>query len=348
MHAGSLPVSLVVATAGLGVVGLATNYSFVVAGVIVMGLGLAAYHPEGSKVAHFVGGQRKGSAMSVFALGGNVGLALGPLVMAAGLSLAGVRGALLFAPITLGVVLLFRASLNKLYAGWSEAPAHSSRIHQGAERETGESTNDTPPRSPYSHTSTLRSLVVLLGAITLRSCAHTALITFIPLYYSTLHGNPASYSSLLLTLFLVAGAVGTALGGPASDRLGPRRVIVWSFLTSVPILVVLPTVTTGLAPFVVAVCGGLTLVSSFAVTTVLGQVLLPTRVGLASGLTLGFSVGTGGLGVTALGFIADHLGLTAAMFAIAALTVLGVAVSLMLPSEKSLTPSHQASDSLSG
>ncbi len=337
-----MPISLGISTLGLAAVGLANQYAMVVVGVVVMGLGLAAYHPEASKVAHFVGGHRKGSAMSVFALGGNVGLALGPLVMAVGLSLAGLRGALIYVPLTAIVALLFQASLPKLYAGWDRNNDERKADVRPSEASVAKTEPSPPTRK---RAATFRTLSTLLLAITLRSCAHTALITFIPLYYSTLHGNPASYSSALLTLFLVAGAIGTALGGPASDRLGARRVIVWSFLTSAPILIVLPLVTTGMAPFVIAILAGLTLVSSFAVTTVLGQVLLPSRVGLASGLTLGFSVGTGGLGVTALGFIADHLGLTTAMFSIAVLAGLGVLVSLKLPRDESAAPSVPSAQS---
>lgn len=37
--------------------------------------------------------------------------------------------------------------------------------------------------------------------------------------------------------------------------------------------------------------------------------MLPDNVGMAAGLTIGFSVGMGGFGVTILGFIADNFGI---------------------------------------
>ena len=43
------------------------------------GIGVAAYHPEGSKFASYVSGSRRASGMSLFSVGGNVGFALGPL-----------------------------------------------------------------------------------------------------------------------------------------------------------------------------------------------------------------------------------------------------------------------------
>ena len=49
--------------------------------VVVMGLGVASWHPEGYKTATGVAGDRKATALSWFSLGGNVGLALGPPVI---------------------------------------------------------------------------------------------------------------------------------------------------------------------------------------------------------------------------------------------------------------------------
>ena len=43
-----------------------------------LGLGVAAYHPEGYKTAYQVAGDRKATGLSLFSIGGNVGIALGP------------------------------------------------------------------------------------------------------------------------------------------------------------------------------------------------------------------------------------------------------------------------------
>lgn len=332
-----MPVSLAIIASGFALIGLSSGYAWVVAGVIVMGLGSAAYHPEASKVAHFIGGTQKGRSMSIFALGGNIGLALGPLVMAAGVAMGGLRGPLIYVPITLVVIILFRVYLNHLYTGWSSTTPTLSDEEEGHGAVAPAPHEQPAPRRTVRRMagrSAAAAMGILIVAITLRSSAHTTIITFIPLYFTTHLGNPEAYSSLLLTFFLVAGAVGTAVGGPVSDRLGARRVIVWSFLASIPFFAALPFLTTGVGPFILATIGGFTLIASFAVTTVLGQKLLPSRVGLASGLTLGFSVGTGGLGVTALGFVADHLGLSAAMLSISFLLVLGFIVSLLLPPDE--------------
>ena len=49
--------------------------------MLLSGLGVAAFHPEGSRFANYVSGERRASGMSLFSVGGNVGFALGPVVV---------------------------------------------------------------------------------------------------------------------------------------------------------------------------------------------------------------------------------------------------------------------------
>jgi len=63
----------------------------------------------------------------------------------------------------------------------------------------------------------------------------------------------------------------------------------------------------------------------------MAQDLLPGRLGLASGLMVGFAIGTGGLGVTLLGIVADAWGVPAALSAMAFMPPLGLLLSLFLP-----------------
>ena len=71
------------ALGGLGVAlaGLAPTYPLTFAAVVLSGLGVAAFHPEGSRFANYVSGARRASGMSLFSVGGNVGFALGPVLV---------------------------------------------------------------------------------------------------------------------------------------------------------------------------------------------------------------------------------------------------------------------------
>ena len=86
-----MPIGPVLGGIGVGLVGIAPNYALTFAAVLLSGFGVAAFHPEASRFANYVSGQRRSSGMSLFSVGGNVGFALGPvlvtpLVLAFGLS----------------------------------------------------------------------------------------------------------------------------------------------------------------------------------------------------------------------------------------------------------------------
>ena len=74
--------------------------------------------------------------------------------------------------------------------------------------------------------------------------------------------------------------------------------------------------------------------STFSVTVVYGQRLLPDNIGLASGLVLGFAVGMGSIGVSVLGVIADHFGLPLVMNILGFLPAAGIVVALVLPDDR--------------
>src|SRR5260370_41208356 len=72
-----------------------------------VGFGVAAYHPEGYRMATQVAGERKAAGVSIFSTGGNIGIALGPPVITALVTTVGLAGSLgLLVPGLLVAVLL--------------------------------------------------------------------------------------------------------------------------------------------------------------------------------------------------------------------------------------------------
>jgi FSR family fosmidomycin resistance protein-like MFS transporter len=124
--------------------------------------------------------------------------------------------------------------------------------------------------------------------------------------------------------------VGTLIGGPAADRFGRRPVVIASMTVLPPLIVAFAAAGQGLATALLAVVGAATIVT-FSVTVVMGQEYLPTRIGVASGFTLGLSIGLGGVAAPLLGLVADHWGLTTTFHVIAALPIVGLLVALTLP-----------------
>ena len=84
------------ALGGLGValIGVAPNYAFTFAAVLLSGIGVASFHPEGSRFANYVSGSRRSSGMSLFSVGGNIGFALGPVLVTPLVLVFGLHGTL--------------------------------------------------------------------------------------------------------------------------------------------------------------------------------------------------------------------------------------------------------------
>ena len=305
-----LPAGVALAGAGMALVAASPSYELCLLFVVVSGLGTAAYHPEGSKFAAYVSGNRRASGMSLFSIGGNVGVALGALVTAPLLLAFGRPGGLLIAVPAIVVTVLLLATMGYLRTFAPEP------VREGPA--TGE---DRPG-----------ALALLLAVIALRSVGWFGLLTFVPLWAVSL-GHSEKYGNTLLALMLFTGGIGTLVAGPIADRIGRRPVLVASVVATPP-LVVLFVAVGGAAGAVALALVGVCVVSTFGVTGVMSQEYLPSRIGLASGISIGFSIGLGGIAALALGAVADHVDLETAMYLCAAVPALAIVPALLLPSSR--------------
>jgi FSR family fosmidomycin resistance protein-like MFS transporter len=76
---------------------------------------------------------------------------------------------------------------------------------------------------------------------------------------------------------------------------------------------------------------GFLVISSFPLTVIMGQEYLPSRLGLASGVTLGLAIGVGGIAAAGMGALADASGLSTVMWLIAALPAPMLVLARTLP-----------------
>jgi MFS transporter, FSR family, fosmidomycin resistance protein len=311
-----LPAGVSLAGIGIGFAAIAPSYGLVVVGVLASGLGVAAYHPEGSKFASFVSGRKRTTGMSLFSVGGNIGFALGPLVasffvITLGLGLDG--GVFVAVPGLLVAAML-------IYAIPHLASFAPDKVEQQA-RAAGDQWGGT---------------FMLLAIVGLRSLAHMGLFTFIPLYEVS-RGNGAGYGTRVLALFLFAGALGTLLGGPLADRVGRRKVLLGSFIVSPPLIAVY-VLAGGAVGIVALFFAGMAVIGTFSVSLVMSQEYLPGRVGVASGLSIGLAIGLGGIAALSLGAIADAVDLETALLCTALGPLVCIVLTLLLPAPRFRRP----------
>jgi FSR family fosmidomycin resistance protein-like MFS transporter len=307
-----LPLSVFLSSLGLALSGVAPSYYAVLALVMVSGFGIAAYHPEGYRTATQVAGNRKATGVSIFSTGGNIGIAAGPpfiTILLTGFGMPGTLGMLLPGLLVGGLLMAVLPGLSRPLPARSQDAALAPKTMVGG-----------------------MSLLVLV--ISIRSWAQLGFTTYVPFYYlEVLKGDPRMVGTLL-AVFLGAGAVGSLIAGPISDRIGHRRYMVGVFFFAAPLAVAFLLVS-GVWIFVFLAALGLVLVSTFTVSVVLGQAYMPRNLGMASGLIVGFAIGAGGVGATALGWVADRWGLSSALWISALMPILGCAVSLTLPEPRS-------------
>ena len=305
-----LPAGVALAGVGIALAADAPNYWLVLLLVLVSGVGVAAFHPEGSKFAAFVSGHKRASGMAWFSIGGNLGYALGPIVTTAVVASFDLRGGLLLAVPCLAVAAAIVAGTPYLRGFTPEAGVSRARAGE-----------DDP-----------RAMKLLLGVIALRSVAWFGLITFVPLWEVAL-GHSKSHGNQLLALMLFAGGAGTLLLGPLADRAGRRPVLLGSVVATGPLMLVFVLVG-GIPGAIALALVGACVVGTFGVTMVMGQEYMPRHVGTASGLVIGLSVGLGGVAAVALGRLADATSLRTALLAAAVAPLVAIALAAMLPSRR--------------
>ncbi len=294
-----LPLGAFLAGAGFCALPLARNFLLVMLFSALSGLGISAFHPAAFKTARFFTGERPATGMSVFSVGGNAGMALGPFLA---ISLIHYRG---FSALGwMGVITILFVSSVLILRHTLDVPARGAGASPG-----GAASGPGAARL---------ALLVIVCIIILRTWTMYCLMTYVPFYHiNFLRGNPI-FAAKLVSLFLVGGAAGTLLGAPLADRLGHRF---WLRVSMLGDTLLFPLILRARGPalFAIVILFGFMLVSTFPVTIVMGQNLFPQSTGVASGFMSGFAIGTGGIGVTALGVVADHFGVPAAMKCIWAL-----------------------------
>lgn len=309
-----MPIGVVAGGLGIALAGTAPTYWLIVACVLLSGTGVAAFHPEASRFANYVSRQRA-IGMSVFTVGGTVGFALGPIIVTPLVLTFGLPGTLWLVVPTAFVTFWLVRELPRLVKFRPEVKRSRSKVSRG----------------PAAWSAFIR----LATVIVLRTSVFFALMSFVPLYYVKVRGASIAEANNALTVMLVSAAVGGVVGGYFGDRFGLKAVLVGTLALIAPLLLAFMAVPGMMGLVCLGLIGASTIASS-TVSVLLGQGYLRSHIGVASGVTLGFAIGLGGLAVPLLGVIADHYDLVTALYSVTAFPLLALAIAQTLPARLEL------------
>lgn len=317
------------ATSLLGMIGLALAPGFwtVLLSVVFIGIGSAVFHPEGSRVVYFAAGGQRGFAQSVYQVGGNAGGSLAPILTLLIFLPLGQIGALwgtAFAGAAIAVLL-------------AVVPWYRARLREYGERTRGGAGRQGAKTAALSsglanHPRAGLAMGLLLFFIFARAWYHSGIASYYQFYLVEDYALTKAQAQIPVFLFLAGGVIGTLFGGWLADRIGMKRTMAWSVCASVPFALLFPHLPLFWI-YPVAFVLGFTILSTYSVSVVYGQVIMPARVGMASGLTTGLAFGLGAIGSVVIGDAADRYGLTDVMLVMGFLPLLGLCT-LFLPSDR--------------
>jgi MFS transporter, FSR family, fosmidomycin resistance protein len=298
-----------VGAGGLALSGLAGGYPGVLACIVGSGLGIAAFHPEAARVANQISAERVATGLAWFMVGGNAGFAAGPLLAALFIPLLDQRATLVFLVPGIAVSLWLQLERRRLAVALPAPRRAAPRRGRAISWDVG----------------------LLLFVTSMRTWTQFCLLALAPLLLVDDRGFSDQEAGFAVAAFAGAGAVGTVAGAALADRVGGRRMLLWTMPVVSPLLAGFPP-TGGALSTALLSAAGFVLLASFSVTVMMGQEYMPDRLALAAGLMIGFgAIGSAPPGLALFGAIADSAGREAALWGVAALPLVAGAAALLLP-----------------
>ncbi len=248
--------------------------------------------------------------MSIFAVGGNIGYAVGPIIATATILAWGLKGVSIMLPIALAPAIILLTNTKNF-------------------REIED--NAIKKAKSLNGKDSVRAFTMLTVLLSIRSIINSVMTSFVPMLFIVVLLQPETFGNSMLTVFAVTNIVANLLGGKLADKFGFNS-IMKAFYTAMPLCLLLFTLSKSVplsvcAVMLVALCS----CGPYSAGIALGQQYLPNRVGMASGFALGVTVSIGGLVAPAFGAVSDAFGVDKVMIMITVISITTLILAHILP-----------------
>lgn len=301
-----LPASVGITAMAVSLIGLVPGIGMLAALVVLGGLGSAVMHPEAGKYAALLSGDRKSGGISIFQIGGAVGYAFGPVVIARLLQAHGASGSVWMGIPGIAAIAALFVLMRGLdaHAQRAQAEHHASIAHGAAQVDRA-------------------GVGLLVAGTALKYLVGASFMTYLP-NLIVARGGSIAQAGVIVTAFLAVGVIGLYLGGWLGDRYGALPIAVASLFATAPVLYgfFAWNGVFGLASLLLA---GVLLNVQSAPSVAIVQRMLPRNLGMALGLMNGVAFGAGSAFVTAVGFGVARIGAAGALLEVSVLPVAAAA-----------------------
>ncbi|MBC7641123.1 MAG: MFS transporter [Flavobacterium sp.] len=308
---------MILSSFGIISLSYANNLAWIILSVMLIGLGSAIFHPESARISNMASGGKRGLAQSIFQVGGNLGTALGPLLVAL-IVFPNSQKFILYFLIASTIGLMIISKIAFWYSDNLKLKLDKQRLFI--------------EQHELSNSKVKSAIAILLFVIFTKFFYSASLSTYYTFYVIEKFHLTIPQAQFHMFIYLIAYALGTIAGGPLGDKFGRKYIIWFSVFGATPFALMLPYANLFWTDILMIVIG-MIISSAFPAIIVYAQELLPKKLGMVSGLFYGFAFGMGALGSALLGILADHTSITFVYQICSFLPILGI-VCYFLPNMK--------------
>ena len=312
--------------------GFSSQYWMLLICVMLVGIGNNLWHPTAIPLLGSMFPKRKGLALSLHGMGGNVGDALAPLAVGALLTTLSWREI-----VVLNVVPGAAMSMLILFflGTMTFAPKQKSKTSVDV---SDAADPNAKGQSMSSYVAGLRTLMQTPGLFLLtlssgfRSMTQGTLLTFLPLYLANEMHYDVFWVGAGMALLQLTGFIAAPIAGHLSDTMGRKNILMASFGMSGVVLLLMTFA--GGSPwfvFLIAVLGFFLYAARPIMQAWMLDATPKNMGGTAIGLMFGMQSGAQAIAPILGGIVADHYGLLAAFYLLAATIIIANIMVIWIP-----------------